>query len=94
MDAPYGVMGNYCLQLEHAKKVFYCMVVKWDIEMIIDIRLSKATYAYPVTANQNFTPSCFKKYGSIPTATQYWILYLPVHLKKDSSFVLWDKFVS
>jgi len=28
MDAPYGVMGNYCLQLEHAKKVFYCMVVK------------------------------------------------------------------
>jgi hypothetical protein len=39
--------------------------------MIIDIRLSKATYAYPVTANQNFTPSCFKKYGSIPTATQY-----------------------
>jgi len=38
IDAPYGVMGNYCLPLEHAKKIFYCTMVEGDIEMIIDIR--------------------------------------------------------
>lgn len=32
---PYGVRVNYGLPLEHAKKIFYCALVKWNIETII-----------------------------------------------------------
>jgi hypothetical protein len=27
-DTPYGVRVNYSLSLEHAKKIFYCTLVK------------------------------------------------------------------